>query len=59
MCSNREKPGKCDGFTEIQIFENLKTITVGQVIYHNQVLVVKTKTQMVVDAYKNTFIGID
>ena len=31
MCSNRETERKCD-FTEIQIFENLKTITVGQVL---------------------------
>ena len=50
MCSNREKPGKCDGFTEIQIFENLKTITVGQVIYHHQVLAVKKKIYKLVGA---------
>ena len=32
MCSNRETKEKYDNFTEIRIFENLKTITVGQVI---------------------------
>ena len=31
MCSNRETKDKYDNFTEIRIFENLKTITVGQV----------------------------
>ena len=34
MCSNRENQSKCDNFTEIQIFENLKTITVGQVMLY-------------------------
>ena len=39
MCSNRETETKFDNFTEIRIFENLKTITVGQVSKKSHVYV--------------------